>query len=131
MPDDTYAELERLVEADPRYRVNAYLFVMAALDETMRAIEERRHLTGQELCEGIRRLALRDYGMMAKTVLESWGCHTTRDFGNIVYNMIGIKLMSKTEQDRLEDFDNVYDFGKAFVQEYKLSDPSDKSDRSD
>jgi uncharacterized repeat protein (TIGR04138 family) len=80
----------------------------------------QRHVTGQELCEAIRRYALDQYGLMAKTVLNSWGVHETGDFGEIVFNLIRVGRMRKTPHDRREDFDNVYDFGVAFQQEFKI-----------
>jgi uncharacterized repeat protein (TIGR04138 family) len=66
------------------------------------------------LSEGIRQYALKTYGPMARTVLEYWGIHTTEDFGNIVFNMISVKLFSKTEDDILDDFRDVYRFDSAF-----------------
>jgi uncharacterized repeat protein (TIGR04138 family) len=57
---------------------------------------------------------------MARVVLESWGCLRTDDFGNIVYNLIEASILTKTDQDRLEDFHDVYDFEQAFVQGYEL-----------
>src|SRR5688572_12938768 len=47
-----------------------------------------RHITGQQLCEAIRQLALRDFGYMAKTVFKSWGITQTGDFGDMVYHLI-------------------------------------------
>jgi uncharacterized repeat protein (TIGR04138 family) len=77
-------------------------------------------VTGQELCEAIRRFALQQYGLMAKTVLESWGIRKTGDFGEIVFNLIRIGRMRKTPHDRREDFDDVYDFETAFRDEFKI-----------
>ena len=58
---------------------------------------------------------------MAKLVLASWGIHSTSDFGEIVYNLIRIGKMSKSDDDRREDFDNVYDFEQALVREYAIT----------
>jgi uncharacterized repeat protein (TIGR04138 family) len=80
-----------------------------------------RHLTGQELCHAIREYALQQYGMMAKVVLNSWGVHSTSDIGNIVYNLIDIGLMRKSNEDRREDFDDVYDFQQAFEKQFQIS----------
>jgi uncharacterized repeat protein (TIGR04138 family) len=79
-----------------------------------------RHITGQELCWALKELAHRQYGRMAKLVLAGWGIHATSDFGEIVYNLIEIKKMSKSEHDRRQDFDNIYDFDQALVQEYTI-----------
>jgi uncharacterized repeat protein (TIGR04138 family) len=79
-----------------------------------------RHVTGQELCWALKKLAHQQYGRMAKLVLAGWGIHSTSDFGAIVYNLIEVKKMSKSEHDRRQDFDNVYDFEQALVQEYAI-----------
>ncbi len=120
-PDHPLAEL---LSRDKRYHRNAYFFVFEALryaqdqlglgeqpDPTADPLaEEQRHVTGQQLCESIRRYAVEQYGMLAKAVLNEWGVHSTGDFGEIVFNLIDIGQMKKTETDRREDFDNVFDF---------------------
>jgi uncharacterized repeat protein (TIGR04138 family) len=53
-------------------------------------------------------------------VLNSWGVHSTSDFGEIVYNLIGIREMKKSDSDRREDFDDVYDFDEAFVKDFAI-----------
>ena len=80
----------------------------------------QRHVTGQELCEAIRQFALEQYGYMAKLVLGNWGMHATRDFGEIVFNLIRIGRMKKTPQDRREDFDDVFDFEQAFCRQFRI-----------
>ena len=83
-----------------------------------------RHVTGQELCEAIRRYALEQYGYMAKTVLNSWGLKKTGDFGEIVFNLIRVGQMRKTPSDTRVDFDNLYDFDVALKQDFKITPPS-------
>ena len=85
--------------------------------------EAERHLTGQQLCEAIRQYALEQYGYMAQCVLNSWGVHTTSDFGEIVFNLIGIGQMRKTSDDKREDFDNVFDFEEGLRQSFKITLP--------
>ncbi len=53
--------------------------------------------------------------------LESWGIKATDDFGEIVYNLIEVDLMKKSEHDRREDFDGVFDFDKGLTQEFKFT----------
>jgi uncharacterized repeat protein (TIGR04138 family) len=74
-----------------------------------------RHVTGAELLGGLRVYALDQFGPMAKSILNSWGIKTSRDFGAIVFNLIDHKVFSKTESDRIEDFEGVFDFDDAFV----------------
>lgn len=81
------------------------------------------HLTGRQLCEAARVYAMRQYGYLARTVLGSWGITRTDDIGEIVYNMIAIGQMSKTETDQREDFNGVYDFDHALSREYSFASP--------
>ena len=74
-----------------------------------------RHVSGPQLCIGLRDYAVETYGMLARTVLSRWGIRTTGDFGRIVFAMIDAGLMRKSDEDTLEDFQNVYDFEEAFA----------------
>jgi uncharacterized repeat protein (TIGR04138 family) len=114
--------LESVTDKDPRYKVDAYLFVLNGLNHTVSRLEKPRHVNGQELSEGLRIYAIDQYGPLALTVLESWGLEKTSDFGNIVFNLIGVKLLSKTDNDSIDDFSDVFDFKKALARtvDYKL-----------
>ena len=79
--------------------------------------QAERHVSGQELCEAARRYGLQQYGYLAPTVLAAWGIRTTDDFGEIVFNMIGIGQMRKTRGDKLEDFRDVFRFEEAFARD--------------
>ncbi len=108
---------------DPRYDRDAYLFVREALDHTQKTIckEPRgriRHVTGQELLVGIREYALQQFGPMTMTVLEEWGIHCCQDFGDIVFNMVDVGWLAKTEKDSRADFQDGYDFEEAFRKPY-------------
>jgi len=116
--------LPQILAKDPRYKSEAYVFVHDALGYTWQRLEQRRHVTGRELLEGIKDLALKRYGQMAHAVLRSWGVRTTDDFGNLVFNLVDAGLLSKTEEDRIEDFHAVYDFDDAFVGSYDIGDSS-------
>jgi uncharacterized repeat protein (TIGR04138 family) len=61
----------------------------------------------------VRALALRQYGLLAATVLGYWGIRSTSDIGDIVYNMIAAGDLEKTPNDSRSDFDNVFDFATA------------------
>jgi uncharacterized repeat protein (TIGR04138 family) len=104
-----------LAKKHRRYAPEAYLFVFDALDYTLKSRGGgRKHLTGPELLEGMRRLALETFGLMARSVLERWGVRRTDDFGEIVFHLISVDLLQKTADDRKEDFSGVYDFADAF-----------------
>lgn len=114
--------IEKIAEKDPRYNAEAYFFLMKGLSFTVGRLEKHRHVSGQELTEGLRLYAIEQFGPMARTVLENWGVYSTEDFGNIVFNMIDAKLLSKTAEDSIVDFKGVYDFKEAFDRavKYKL-----------
>lgn len=131
----------KLVKEDPRYTLEAYDFVRRALsfaqdelimsgdqppkeDEDLEDDEER-HLTGQQLCDAIRRFALDQYGYMARVVLKTWGITKTDDFGEIVYNMIRVEQMRKSPSDRREHFNDVYDFQEAFDDSFRIQPPTE------
>lgn len=82
-----------------------------------------RHLTGQELCRAIQHLATEQYGYMAKCVLNRWGVTSTTDFGNIVFSLIEVGQMRKTESDCRKDFDDVFDFGRDLVDAFEITQP--------
>jgi len=112
--EDFEEDLMALVRSDPRYPVQAYYFIYEALDYSQRLLGRQGHVSGQELSEGIRAMALDQFGMMARTVLESWGVTSTGDFGELVFNLVENGLLRKTPDDSKEDFYDVYDFTEAF-----------------
>jgi uncharacterized repeat protein (TIGR04138 family) len=118
------SKIEGILEQDPHYKFEAYTFVLAALHDTVSALDKPRHITGGELAMGMRKYALDQFGPMVKTVLHHWGIRTTLDFGKIVFALINVQLLSKQAEDKLEDFDKVYDFDEAFGK-YRIED-SDK-----
>ncbi len=114
--EDYETALDRVLESDPRYDRAAYLFVQAALDFFQRRHREGRrglHVSGAEVLEGIRELAIAEYGPMARSVLNSWGILRGEDVGEVVYNLIGVGLMAKTDEDRKEDFAGVMAFDES------------------
>ncbi len=111
--------LVKIQAKDPRYHRDAYLFVREALDHTQKTVGKDsrgriRHVTGQELLAGIREFALRQFGPMAATVLEEWGVRRCEDFGEIVFNMVEVGWLAKTEKDSRADFQYGYEFNEAF-----------------
>lgn len=120
MTEVQFAEeiLERLRERNPRYHGKAYLFLLSALHDVMESMERPRHISGAELSEGVRRLALREFGPMARTVLEFWGIHCTGDLGEIVFALVDAGILIKEADDGPEDFREVFDFEDAFERNY-------------
>lgn len=126
--------LELVLAKDPRYQRDAYYFVRDALDHTQKAMLKKnrgkiRHVSGPELLEGIREFALEQFGPMTPTVFAEWGIHQCADFGEIVFNLVDIGLLGKTEQDRREDFAGGYDFDTAFRQPFRPTQPASDAPR--
>jgi uncharacterized repeat protein (TIGR04138 family) len=106
--------LRAVVARDGRFDESAYRFLYEALDHTLKGIGCKRHVSGRELCEGIRDLALDRYGALAPLVFDRWGVRRTADFGAIVFNLVEAGLMSRSDTDSPADFDDVFDFRQAF-----------------
>jgi uncharacterized repeat protein (TIGR04138 family) len=129
-------DLAGVLARDPRYSIQAYGFVLDALEYTKRRLKKRvqtrskargkaftaaRHVSGRELCDGARQLALDHYGLMALTVLNLWGIRSTSDLGDIVFNLIASGDLEKTPNDSRSDFDRVFDFETALRRDYVLA----------
>src|SRR4030042_6233296 len=101
--------LEEIIQEDSRYSARAIKFAYEGLGYTAKKVAtEPKHVNGQTLCEGLKKLAIEKYGRLALLVLNSWGIKTTRDFGEIVYIMIKHNWMSAQPTDSIDDFNNVY-----------------------
>ena len=123
--------LQQIVDEVGLYPIEAFLFLQQGLgyavclvhgeisDETADP-NVSRHITGAQLCEGLRAYDLAQWGMLARVVLARWGIHSTFDFGRIVFALIDAGHMQKTDSDTIEDFRNVYDFKTAFDGSYQI-----------
>ncbi len=110
--------LDQLQERNPRFDTRAYFFVLAALHSVIHSLDEPRHISGRELADGVRRLALERFGPMARTVLEHWGICATEDVGGVVFALVEQGILIKQDGDRPEDFADVFDFEEAFELSY-------------
>ena len=117
--------LDAILRQDGRYSREAYHFLREALDHTQRNIHrgsdpartpDQRHVSGQQLLEGIRDYALQSLGPMAFHVFEAWGIQRCEDFADLVFNLVdhGRGMFGKTDQDSRDDFKDGYDFVEAF-----------------
>lgn len=132
MQDLEFAEVVALIrKEDPRFDRKAYDFVRHGLDHAVKELKKKdsariartAHVTGPELLDGLRVYALDQFGPLSKTVLNAWGVKRCSDFGDIVFNMIEYNVLSKTENDRREDFSDIYSFEDAFVKPFLPSKP--------
>jgi uncharacterized repeat protein (TIGR04138 family) len=136
-----HPKLDELVRRDPRYAYEAYEFLFAALAHTQRMLgrvpppegpapEQDYHVSGPELLNGVRVLALREFGLMARTVFRMWGINRTDDFGELVFNLVEAGLMSKTEEDNRKDFHAVYDLDEALERGYRIEADQEEAEGS-
>lgn len=128
-------DLARILARDPRYSIHAYSFLFEALEYTKRLKKRSQgrlrgrtrtstashHVSGRDLCDGARLLALDHYGLLALTVLKLWGIESTSDLGEMVYNLIAVGDLEKTASDSRADFDHVYVFEDAFRRDFVVS----------
>ena len=122
------SDLLEVAMADPRYTVEAYEFLCQALAYTQQLMgtktnkpappdapdEGIHHVTGQQLCDGIRRFALEQFGLMAPVVFKCWGIKNTADFGKMVYHLIESGLWHKSDSDSIDDFSDCFNIETAF-----------------
>ena len=119
--------LPQLVSESSLYPAEAYQFVQEGLSHTVRTVHAKitdasasRHVSGQQLSMGLRDLALSQWGMLARIVLNRWNITNTLDFGRIVFSLIEVGQMQRTDEDTLDDFRNVFDFKTAFETGYRI-----------
>ncbi len=124
--------LEQIVEEVGLYPIEAYEFLHNGLAYTVQKVhgelkdpketgkKKSYHVSGRDLSEGLREFALLRWGMLARTVLRRWGITKTEDFGRIVFALVENGHMSKTDDDTIEDFKNVFDFATAFDEGYRI-----------
>ncbi|HVJ81044.1 MAG TPA: Minf_1886 family protein [Planctomycetia bacterium] len=129
---DERAKLYAAAASCTRYPVEAYEFLCHALAFTQTALDRipepntppekalDKHVSGDELCDGIRKFALDQFGPMAPVVFRNWGIDKTQDFGDMVFHLIHEGVWYASPHDRREDFANRYDFDAAFVRDYKV-----------
>jgi uncharacterized repeat protein (TIGR04138 family) len=112
--------LHEAIAEDPRYPIDAYLFVCEGVDHTCENLGGRRDVTGRELIDGLCDLAVGRFGYLAPAVLERWGIQRTDDFGEIVFTLVGVGLLGKSPHDSKADFHNVLDLRKTLHERYRI-----------
>lgn len=122
--------LLELASRDGRYSVEAYRFLFESLDDALRLAGKHeaegleRHVTGQEVLEGMRVHAQRSFGPLAAQVWRSWGLQECMDWGRIVFLLVDNDLLSRRDEDSVDDFRDGFDFDAAFVEGYAIPIPS-------
>ncbi|MGH7539684.1 MAG: Minf_1886 family protein [Gemmatimonadota bacterium] len=103
---------------NPRYAEAAYLFILSALHCRLTRLEAPRHVSGPEVADAVRQLALERFGPLARTVLEHWGVRSTADMGEIVFALVECGVLIKQPDDSREDFEGLFTFEQAFERHY-------------
>jgi len=107
------------------YAPGAFAFMQEGLGYTSELFESSdlnqysldeldRHVTGQQLCMGLRDFAIQQFGLLAPVVLRHWGVRRTEDFGAIVFRMVELELLHTSPQDSEDDFRAIFQFDEAF-----------------
>ena len=139
-PPTGIKSLQEIVAVVGLYPADAYLFVQQGLTRTVDQVhgpspeptnaagrpavpedDPSRHISGRDLCLGLRDFAWDRYGLMARTVLARWNVTSTMDFGRIVFALVEHQLLQKTDDDTIDDFRGVFDFRLALEGDYKVS----------
>lgn len=121
MSNETQEKIRELVRDDPRYRAEAYMFTLEALNftlEEMKKAGHEGHIDGKQLLHGMRDYGRRLFGFLGCAVFREWGVTETADFGEIVFRLVDAQLLSKQETDSKDDFEGVFDLAAAFEGEY-------------
>ncbi|MBU0755702.1 MAG: hypothetical protein KJ645_11225 [Planctomycetes bacterium] len=117
-------QLEAIALEDGRYAPNAYRFIFDSLDYILLCLGRQhkpvgdRHISVEQLLDGVRQCALDHFGPLSRLVLESWGVFRTEDIGEIVFNLVECGLLNKQETDLKEDFAGGFDFRDVFEENY-------------
>ncbi len=109
--------VEQVIRDDGRYHFAAFSFLQESLTRAAEYVHGEPgggHVTGRQLSDAFRELAIQRWGMMAPAVLRRWGINASIDVGNMVYLLIDEGLMRRTDEDSVEDFCDCFDLGKDF-----------------
>ncbi len=127
MQTNSFSEsVDQICEKDSRFQAEAYGFLRDALEDTIKRRrkshkEAPTDVAAQDLLDGFRIYALKEFGPMASTVLDYWGVRSTADVGSLVFNLVEAQVFSKTERDTPEAFRDAYDFDDAFQAPFRPS----------
>jgi uncharacterized repeat protein (TIGR04138 family) len=115
--------VEGIRESDPRFRREAYAFLMAGLGVTVQGLPaerlddpDRRHLSGRELLAGLTHLAREQFGALAPMVFAEWGVTCGEDVGDMVFQLVRGGQLSARPEDTLDDFRG-YDLARELLVE--------------
>jgi uncharacterized repeat protein (TIGR04138 family) len=110
-----FPTFDEVADSDPHYPREAFLFVRDGVNHAVRSHPAGSlHVTVAELLDALRALAIEKYGPNAREQLRSWGVTRCQDFGQIVFTLIERGVFGKRPEDKIEYFEDGYDFTTAF-----------------
>lgn len=109
------------IEEAARYsgiQEEAYHFVLEALQHAIDKVSQSsgqgpRHLHAHELLDGFVDYCAIKFGMLADTVLREWNVTSNDDIAKIVYQLIELNILKKSDEDRFDDFEGAPDLYEA------------------
>jgi len=120
-----------LCRATPHFAYEAYDFVGDAVtftqerlgrtDANSDELEPDHHVSGAELLRGVCDLAILSFGMMAPVVFKQWNVRSTEDVGRMVFSLIEVGRLSKSDRDAPEDFRDLFDLSRALTDGFELT----------
>ncbi|MEJ2720405.1 MAG: hypothetical protein P8181_04605 [bacterium] len=113
-----WTAVSKICSKNHRFKPAAYGFVMESLEFTIHRLEERRHVSAQELLDGLCDYAVGRFGILAHTVITSWGIQTAADVGTIVYELIDAGALQKQPEDSFDDFKKDLDLKRVLEDDY-------------
>ena len=123
--------LRTMALSDGRYAPEAYRFLLEGLEQAIQMTGrgdlegKERHVTGQDVLDGLIAHGRRCFGPLTAQVWRSWGVHEPLDWGRCVFVMIDASLLSRQESDTIEDFRSRLDFDREFVEGYRIEPPAE------
>ena len=125
------ARILELCRKPPHFAYEAYEFVSEAVSFTQKRLgrasdrdedeDADHHVSGAELLRGVCDLAVTSFGMMAPVVFKQWNVRTTDDVGRIVFDLIDVGCLSKSDRDTPEDFHDLFDLRQALAEGFELT----------
>lgn len=119
-----YETVKRIMYKDRRYHFDSYAFVNDAVIYTVKKFESQRstgeskHVSGEELIVGVLEYATKMFGPLAYEVFCEWNIKDGISIGNVVFNMLEFGLLSKTEEDSIDDFNITTNFEKSLSAQF-------------
>lgn len=120
--DDKFMEmLFSIKEKNGKYPEKAYLFafkILKDLAKNNKNQQKSENIKAANLLITFRNYALNEFGPMTASVLQEWNICSCRDLGNVIFDLVNAGVLEKDETDRIEDFEEIYDFNEAFIHPY-------------